>query len=118
LKDLCNVAETIPAQCWNPQSEILEWLTSPGSQKLGAKWVEVTVECEAGRTSPKANLKRGQQHPWRASLELRVTDVMELAEVASLWSSRGRSTIRRGEVRGQISAVSSQRELSSLDFDL
>jgi hypothetical protein len=54
----------------------------------------------------KANLKRGQQHPWRASLELRVTDVMELAEVASLWSSRGRSTIRRGEVRYQRSAVS------------
>jgi hypothetical protein len=29
----------------------IEWLTRPGSQKLGAKWVEVTVECEAGRTS-------------------------------------------------------------------
>jgi hypothetical protein len=34
----------------NPQSPI-EWLSSPGSQKLGAKWVEVTVECEADKIS-------------------------------------------------------------------
>lgn len=40
----------------------------PRLTKLGAKWVEVTVECEAGRTSQGANLKRGQQHPWKESL--------------------------------------------------
>jgi len=36
----------------NPQSTV--WLTRPGSQKLGAKWVEVTVECEAGKTRKSA----------------------------------------------------------------
>ena len=52
----------------NQQSEI-EWLTRPGSQQLGAKWVEVNGGVRGGQSQERANLKRGQQHPLRESLQ-------------------------------------------------
>jgi hypothetical protein len=48
------------------------WSTRPGSHKLGAKWVEVRNGGDSGEgySKMKADLKRGQQHPLKASLEL------------------------------------------------
>jgi len=49
-----------------------EWLTRPGSQQLGAKWVEVNGwSARQAEPAKRANLKRGQQHPLRESLRKR-----------------------------------------------
>jgi hypothetical protein len=62
----------------------VEWLTRPGSQQLGAKWVEVDGGVRGSQSLAKrANLKRGQQHPLRASLKKAVRSAPDSVGLAS-----------------------------------
>ena len=65
------------------QFKIVEWLTRPGSQQLGAKWVEVTRRGEKALGINESELKRGQQHPLMSRLQLFPAYSLNLVGVAS-----------------------------------